>query len=225
MAHEHEHRRELIRVAHRLYDRELIVATDGNLSCRLTEDRFLTTPSGFCKGELTSDDLVVVDRHGRRRSGRHAPSSEFALHAAIYAVRPDVMAVVHAHPPLATAFTVAGRSLEAPLLTEVVLMLGTIPTAPYATPGSIEVAADAARVLATHDACLMAHHGAVTVGRSLREAHQRMEVVEQTARVALAAHALGGARPLPDEAVATLLALRSTLGLSPAPGAGVTPRA
>lgn len=215
MAQEYELRQELIRVCQRLYQRELIVATDGNVSCRLGPQRFLTTPSGVCKGELSREQLVVVDGHGRKLAGSLRPSSEFALHAALYAVRPDVMAVVHAHPPLATAFTVAGKSLATPFLTEVVLSLGAIPTAPYADPGSVEVAAGAARLLATHDACLLDHHGAVTVGRSLAEAFQRMEVVEQTARVAIAAHALGGAHPLEAEAVMRLLALRRSLGLSP----------
>jgi L-fuculose-phosphate aldolase len=220
MASEHLLRRDLVEVCRRLYERGLIVAGDGNVSCRVAGDRFLTTPSGVCKGYLKPEQLVVVDGQGRRIAGGSKPSSEFGMHAAVYRVRDDVQAVVHAHPPIATAFSVAGVSLAAPILTEVVLTLGSIPTAPYATPGTPEVAEGLAPLVRLYDACLLDHHGAVTVGRDLFEAYYRMETLEQTAHVAYVAHGLGGARPLGPESVAALLGTRRSLGLREIPVGG-----
>lgn len=211
MATEYELRRQMIDVCRRLYDRQLIVASDGNVSCRLAGNRFLTTPSGLCKGDLKPEQLVVVDGGGKKVSGTLKPSSEFGMHAAIYQVRPDVLAVVHAHPPSATAFTVAGISLAAPILTEVVLMLGAIHTAPYATPGTPEVGAGVRQILSTFDSCLLDHHGAVTVGKDLREAYHRMETVEQTAKIAMIAHSLGGAVPLECRQVEALQVVRQSI--------------
>ncbi len=201
-------REQLVEICRRLYDKELIVATDGNVSARLGFDRFLTTPSGVCKGFLTPDMLVEADSAGQRLAGELEPSSEFGMHLAIYAVRPDVLAIVHAHPPTATAFSVAGVSLESPILTEVVLMLGAIPTTPYATPGTPEVADAVRKAASTHDAFILDHHGAVTLGRSLDEAYYRMETVEQTAKVHHLAHQLGGAIPLGSRHVAALEEIR-----------------
>lgn len=208
MSNESVLREQLVEVCRQLYAKELIVATDGNVSARLGSDRFLTTPSGVCKGHLSPEMLVVVDGEGRRLEGELKPSSEFGMHQAIYAVRPDIEAIVHAHPPTATAFSVAGVSLEAPILTEVVLTLGTIPTTPYATPGTPEVAEAVRTVARTHDAFILDHHGAVSVGRSLFEAYYRMETVEQTAKVHLMAHQLGGIRPLGAAQVAGLEEIR-----------------
>lgn len=211
MGPEYELRRQMIDVCRRLYERQLIVAFDGNVSCRLVGNRFLTTPSGLCKGNLKPEQLVVVDGQGKKQAGSLRPSSEFAMHAAIYEVRPDVGAVVHAHPPTATAFTVAGKSLAAPILTEVVLMLGVIHTAPYATPGTPEVGAGVRQILKTFDSCLLDHHGAVTVGKDLMEAYHRMETVEQTAKIALMAHTLGGAIPMGAPQVEALHVVRQAL--------------
>ncbi|MBO9541696.1 class II aldolase/adducin family protein [bacterium] len=207
----------LIDVCRRLYERGLIVAADGNVSCRIDAERFLTTPSGMCKGFLSPEDLVVVDLAGRALQGRRKPSSEFGMHAAVYRVRPDVKAVVHAHPPTATAFSVAGVSLMAPILTEVVIGLGAIPTAPYATPGTPQVGEGVARLLVDYDCCILSHHGAVTVGQDLFEAFYRMETLEQTAKVALAAHTLGGPRPLGEDQVEALARTRRAMGLREIP--------
>lgn len=208
MLEEKAHRDALVRICRRLYQERLIVATDGNCSVRLGEDRFLTTPSGVCKGDLEPAMLVVVDAEGRRLEGELPPSSEFGMHLAIYAVRPDVQAIVHAHPPTATAFSVAGVSLEPAILTEVVLTLGAIATAPYATPGTPELAEAVQAIARSHDAFILDHHGAVTLGRHLDQAYHRMETVEQTAKVHLVAHQLGGIRPLASEQVAALAAIR-----------------
>lgn len=204
-------REQLVRVCRQLYAKELIVATDGNVSARLGMDRFLTTPSGVCKGQLTPDMLVLVDAEGRALTGSLKPSSEFGMHLAIYGVRPDAAAIVHAHPPTATAFSVAGVSLEPPILTEVVLTLGAIPTTPYATPGTPAVGEAVRSAAATHDAFILDHHGAVTLGRSLDEAYHRMETVEQTAKVHLVAQQLGGIRPLGASQVEALEEIRRKL--------------
>ncbi|MNK65831.1 L-fuculose phosphate aldolase [compost metagenome] len=204
-------REQLVRVCRQLYAKELIVATDGNVSARLGADRFLTTPSGVCKGYLEPDMLVVVDAEGQKVDGMLKPSSEFGMHLAIYRVRPDAEAIVHAHPPTATAFSVAGVSLEPPILTEVVITLGAIPTTPYATPGTPEVGDAVRGAAATHDAFILDHHGAVTLGRSLDEAYYRMETVEQTAKVHLMAHQLGGIRPLAPVQVEALDEIRRKL--------------
>jgi L-fuculose-phosphate aldolase len=204
-------REQLVRVCRQLYAKELIVATDGNVSARLGADRFLTTPSGVCKGQLEPEMLVVVDAEGRSLAGSLKPSSEFGMHLAIYGVRSDAAAIVHAHPPTATAFSVAGVSLEPPILTEVVLTVGSIPTTPYATPGTPAVGEAVRSAAATHDAFILDHHGAVTLGRSLDEAYYRMETVEQTAKVHLMAHQLGGIRPLAGPQVEALEEIRRKL--------------
>ncbi len=208
-------REQLVRVCRQLYAKELIVATDGNVSARLDSERYLTTPSGVCKGHLEPEMLVVVDAEGRRLEGTLKPSSEFGMHLAIYAVRPDAQAIVHAHPPTATAFSVAGVSLEPPILTEVVLTLGSIPTTPYATPGTPDVGEAVRHAATTHDAFILDHHGAVTLGRSLDEAYYRMETVEQTAKVHLIAHQLGGIRPLDRSQVEALNEIRRKMAAVP----------
>jgi L-fuculose-phosphate aldolase len=208
-------REQLVRVCRQLYAKELIVATDGNVSARLDSERYLTTPSGICKGQLEPEMLVVVDAEGRRLEGTLKPSSEFGMHRAIYAVRPDAQAIVHAHPPTATAFSVAGVSLEPPILTEVVLTLGAIPTTPYATPGTPDVGEAVRNAATTHDAFILDHHGAVTLGRNLDEAYYRMETVEQTAKVHLIAHQLGGIRPLGASQVEALDEIRRKMAAVP----------
>lgn len=208
---EFELRKQVARICHRLYERELIVANAGNVSARVGRDRFLTTPSGVCKGWLEPGDLVVVDGQGRRLAGSRPPSSEFEMHRVIYEERPDVSAIVHAHPALATAFTVAGRDLGEPILTEGLLTIGEIVTAPYATPGTPAVGAGLRDLVRQHDAILLAHHGAVTCAKDLDTAFWYMEIVEHTARTYLAAEALGGARPLPGAEVERLLGIRQRL--------------
>ncbi len=208
---EFELRKQLTRICHLLYERELIIANAGNVSVRAGRGRFLTTPTGTCKGWIEPADLVVVDDQGRKLSGARPPSSEFDMHRVIYEVRPDVNAIVHAHPALATAFTVAGRSLAAPVLTEGLLTIGVIVTAGYATPGTPALGAGLRDLVRQHDAILLEHHGAVTCGKDLDTAFWAMEIVEHTARTHLAAEALGGARSLPGTEVDRLLGVRQRL--------------
>ncbi|MDO9694827.1 MAG: class II aldolase/adducin family protein [Candidatus Latescibacteria bacterium] len=195
---------EIVRVGRLLYERRYVVAGEGNLSARLAPGRFLVTPAGANKGELDRDGLVEVDGDGRPQ-GPGRPSSEWPLHAEIYRLRPDVAAVCHAHPPRATAFACARRDLPASILPEAVLLLGgEVPLAPYATPGTAEVAASIRPFIERHQAILLSNHGVVAVGGTLEEAYRRLEVVERVAEVALDAEKLGGAVRLTTQQVRKL---------------------
>ena len=172
---------------------------DGNVSVRLAPDRLLVTPSGASKVDVAPDDLVVVDLDGRPVGGGRRASSELAMHLAIYRARADVHAVVHAHPPTATGFAVAGETLPDGVLPELVCQVGAVALVPYFTPGTGGAAGAFAPYLARHDAFLMANHGATTVGPTLERAHQRMESLEHAARILLAARLLGRVTPLTHE--------------------------
>jgi L-fuculose-phosphate aldolase len=203
-------RHEIVRVGRLLYERGLIVAGDGNISARLGDDLIVTTPSGACKGMLTPEDMVIVDMEGRPRGARR-PSSELQLHLAVYRRRPDVQAVVHAHPPTAVACTLVGVRLDERLLPEAIITLGVVPTTPFALSGTPEMDAAITPLLPHHNAILLSHHGALTVGRDLMQAFHRMEQVEQVAKILFMARQLGGARPLPPELLDQLDALRIRL--------------
>ncbi len=192
-----EPRTELVRFAHLGWERGYLAATDGNLSLRLEGGRLLITPSGSGKAWLKEDDLLEVDLEGRLLAGQGRPSAELGLHIAAYRAQPGARAVIHAHPPLATALTLAGRTLMVEALPEVLHSLGRVPTVPYATPGSPELAAAAAPFLAEHRALLLEHHGALTLGPDLATAFALTEKLEHAAQMILAAETLGGARPLP----------------------------
>ena len=196
----------LVEVGRRLHARDLVGAAEGNLSVRLGPDRFLVTASGVSKGHLRPADLVVVDGRGAPVRGARRASTELRMHLAAYAARPDVAAVVHAHPVTAIALTVAGLPPPSDLVPEAAVTLGPVAVAPFATPGTDELPAALAPLLADHDAILLARHGAVTLGRTLAEAFERMETLERVARIALAARLLGACEPLPAEAVDRVLA-------------------
>src|SRR5512133_1615912 len=159
-------RRELVEIGRRLHARDLVGAAEGNLSVRLGPDRFLVTASGVSKGHLRPDDLVVVDGRGEPVRGTRRPSTELRMHLAAYAARPDVAAVIHAHPITAVALTVAGLPAPSDLVPEAAVTLGPIAVAPFATPGTDEVPASLGPLLAGHDALLLTRHGAVTLGRT-----------------------------------------------------------
>jgi L-fuculose-phosphate aldolase len=201
-------RREIVEVCRRLYERGLIAGPDGNVSVRMADGRVLVTPAGLSKVEVRPGNLVEVDLDGKKLRGTHRPSSELGMHLRIYRRRPDVRAVVHAHPPAATACAVAGLGVAADVLPELILQLGEVPLVPYATPGTEAVADGLEPFLERHDAFLMANHGATTTGATLRLAHQRMESLEHAARIVLAARVLGRVRTLSAEQVAVLDAAR-----------------
>lgn len=182
----------------------LIAGQDGNLSVRLGPDRVLVTPRGLIKALVRPADMVEVDMRGRRRRGRRNPTSELDLHLRILAHRPDVGAVVHAHPPVATGYALAGQRLQIFVLPELILQCGEVPLVPYGTPGTPELADRLEPHLAGHDAWLLANHGAVTVGATLDAAWIRMESLEHAARIMFVAQGLGRVNELGTEAVARL---------------------
>jgi L-fuculose-phosphate aldolase len=205
-AAEREARAALVETCRRLHARDLIGAGEGNVSVRLGERRFLVTPSGADKGYLAPGELVVVDASGAVVAGSGRASTELRMHLAAYAARPDVHAVVHAHPLTAVALTVAGLPPPNDLVPEAAVTLGEIAIAPFATPGTDEVPASLAPLWARHDVLLLERHGALALGRTLAEAFDRMETLERVARVALVARLAGRCEPLPAAAVAKVLA-------------------
>ena len=199
MATEREIRSEMIRFSHLCYERHLLVAMDGNLSALLPDGNILCTQAGCHKGLVEDQDLVVIDSAGKKVRGRGEPTSEMAMHLACYRSRPDISAVVHAHPPMAIAFTLAGQTLARCVLPEVVMTLGTVPTLDYATTGTDDLADSVGVAMRGHDAVLMDRHGAVCVGTSLLEAFCRLETLEHTATITKNARDLGGVRELDSD--------------------------
>ena len=193
-------REALVRVCAALAARQLIAGQDGNVSLRIGPDRLLVTPSGFAKGALDVDDLVEVSLAGEQLAGRHPATSELGLHLAAYDARPDVHAVVHAHPVTATAFTLLGESIPDGVLAELMLTVGTVAVAPYAQPGTAALGNVVRPLFRQHDVILLAHHGAVAAGRTLQEAHFAMESLEHGARMIHAARQLGRIISLQDAA-------------------------
>ena len=200
-------REELCQVCRLLYDRGYVVGHDGNVSVRLGEGCLLITPSGVSKGRLEPDMLVVCDLEGRVLEGDRYPSSEMAMHLLIYQERPDVGAVVHAHPPVSTAFAICQKTLKEKYLTETISGLGEVPVAPFAMPSTQEVPESIRPFVADHSAVLLANHGALTWGADLWAAFDRMETVEQTAKIYAAVQQLGGGVELTREQTERLLAL------------------
>lgn len=192
-----------------LYDRGYVAANDGNISLKVSEDRLLITPSGVSKGRMTPEMLLVTDMDGTVVEGNRHPSSEGKMHLEVYRGRPDVKAVVHAHPPVSTAFAVCRQGLETPYLSELVAGLGQVPCTPsFAMLSTQEVPESVRPYLADHNALLLANHGALAWGRDLWEAFDRLETVEHTAKIVLNAQLLGGGVPLTEEEVARLQGLR-----------------
>lgn len=203
-------RAEICQVGRRLYGRGLIAGGDGNISARLPGGAILITPSGLCKGELAPEDLVVVDLDGRllhAAPGRRQ-SSEQLLHLHAYRRRPDIAAIVHAHPPTAVALTLAGVSMAEPLLPEALLALGPVLTAPYARTGTAEMGDAIDGIVGDHDAMLLSHHGGLTLADTPTAAYFLMEQIEHCAKIVHAARLLGPIAHLPAERIEELHALR-----------------
>jgi L-fuculose-phosphate aldolase len=209
MTSERKHRKDILRFGKMIHERGFIAATDGNLSVRLGKNRLLTTPTAMCKGMMQDSDLVVCDLDGNRVSGRRHVSSEIAMHLLIYRMRPDVNAIVHAHPPTATGYAAAGVPLSQPLLSEVIICLGNIPLAEYGTPGTPELSQALAPLVPENDAILMSNHGVVTYGDDLHVAYMRMETVEHFARIALVTHLLGRQKLLTERDLEKLQSVRA----------------
>jgi L-fuculose-phosphate aldolase len=194
-----------------LYDRSYVVASDGNISIRLDEERVLATPTMTCKGRMSENALALTDMKGKPLTEKRA-SSELAMHLLIYKERPDVHAVCHAHPPHGTAFAVAGLAIDKPILSEVILTLGCVPLTDYGTPSTDELTEAMRPYVKHHNALLMANHGAVAYGADLWQAFDRLETLEHTAKIAILAKALGGANDLPADAIEKLVNIREKAG-------------
>jgi L-fuculose-phosphate aldolase len=206
-------RDDLVSFGKMLHGQSFVAATDGNLSVRLDQERVLVTPTCVSKGMMQPEDMVVVDLNGKKLSGgAHDPSSEIVMHLTVYCMRPDVGAVVHAHPCTATGFASAGIALDEPLCSEVVITLGSVPLAPYATTGTMALSDSLRPYIPFRNAILMANHGVVTYGEDLCRAYMRMEAVEHYAKIVLAARQLGSARSLDSHELEKLEAARSQYG-------------
>ncbi len=197
----------MIEACHRLTDLGLLAACEGNVSIRLDDHRILCTPRGVRKGQLHASDLVFLDADGHPREGERQPSTELRIHLEAYRAQSWVQAVVHAHPVVATGLAIAGVALPDGLTAEAAAYLGPIPLAPYAMPGTDDLPRELAPYLKDHAAVLMAHHGAVTLGRTIEEACDRMEVLERLASHYVAACQVGGARTIAPDELAPLNAI------------------
>jgi L-fuculose-phosphate aldolase len=206
---ERDLRKQLVRFGRWINRLGFAPGTSGNLSARLDGDLILATPTGCSKFLLEPSDMVIVDLDGNQLSGSRRVTSEIDMHLTIYRMRSDVAGVVHAHPPTATGFASAGIALDEPLCSEIVMTLGVVPLAPYATTGSQSLGQSLAPFIANHDAILMSNHGAVTYGSTLLDAFLQMETVEHFAKVCLIARQLGGGQPLRHDMLHELYEARS----------------
>ena len=198
---------EMCLVGKLLYDRGYVVSNDGNISVRVAENEILITPSGVSKGRMTTDMMVRTDLEGNVLEGNRYPSSESKMHLRIFCSRPDVMSVVHAHPPISTAFAVAHRPLTERYLSEMVIGLGEVPVTEFAMPSTDEVPDSIVPFIADHSALLLANHGALAWGPSLWAAFDRLEVVEQTAKIHLYVDQLGGGKEISPQQAQQLRAM------------------
>ena len=216
--HEEQVRADIVEAGRRMYARGYVASNDGNISARLDDERLLTTPKSVSKGFMTPDMLVIVDRDGKKVSGERDASSELPMHLEVYRNRPDVGAVCHAHPPLATGFAVAGIPLTRAVLAEVITTLGSIPIAAYGTPSTSELPAAVRKYIKAHDGMLLANHGAVTCGPNVMAAYYKMETIEHFAKISLVARLLGGENLISRDEVERLQGLRGMYGIAaPAP--------
>src|SRR5471032_1711151 len=218
MSSESTLRGDIVEIGRRMYARGYTASNDGNISVRLGADRLLMTPKSVCKGFMTPEMMCITDLEGRKLQGERDPSSEMLMHLEVYRQRPDVQAVVHAHPPTATGFAVAGIPLDRAVLAEVLTTLGSIPIAEYATPSTKELPEAVRKYIRAHDGMLLANHGALTVGADLFSAYYKMETIEHFAKISLVARMLGRENLLSREEVTRLQDLRGAYGIrAPAP--------
>src|SRR5438477_9824130 len=204
-------RRDICRIGQLMYERSYVVSSDGNVSVRLDDGRIIATPTQTCKGRMTEDLLAITDLEGRSLNGIRA-SSELAMHLLVYREREDVRSVCHAHPPHGSAFAVAGLAIDQPILSEVILTLGCVPLAEYGTPSTDELTEAMRPLVRHHNALLMANHGAVAYGADVWQAFDRLETLEHTAKIAILARVLGGARNLPPDSIEKLIEVRERAG-------------
>lgn len=205
---------QILDIGRRMYQKGFVAANDGNISCKIAKDVILATPTGVSKGFMDADMLVEMTLDGEiLKQGAYAPSTEVKMHIRAYRENPEIMAVTHAHPPAATAFAIAGLPLDRPLLTEPIVLLGSVPVARYATPGTQEVPDSIAPFCTTHNAVLLSNHGALTWGKDLLQAFYRLESVEYYAMITMyTENILGKANYLSEKQIEPLLETRGNMG-------------
>lgn len=219
-ADETQLREQICSICKMMYDRGYIGGPAGNVSARLSETRYLITPSIPFKQLLRPEQMLIVDQSGAKTGPETdavrglKPTSEVFMHLEIYQQRPDVGAVVHAHPTFCVALTSAGKPMNTQVLTEGMIFLGSVPTAEFGAPTTQELVDSISELVKTHDAVLLSHHGALTLGKTLLEAYARMEVLEQVAQVQSVVEQLGGMKRLPDVQVRKILEVRKKMGMS-----------
>jgi L-fuculose-phosphate aldolase len=208
MKTETDYRHDIVEIGKRIYAKGFVASNDGNFSIRIADNEVLITPTGMSKAYLSPDQIIKVNMSGERIDGYLKPSSELPFHLKIYEIREDVKSVVHAHPPISTAFAVAGIPLDDTILPEAILSLGCIPLAKYGTPGTEELVETVEGTILGCDAILLANHGALTVGPDIYTAYYRMETMEHFAHIDWVARTLGQVNQLGTEDVQKLLELR-----------------
>ncbi|MEC1524164.1 class II aldolase/adducin family protein [Neobacillus niacini] len=211
---DHQAKEMICEIGRRVYNRNYVAANDGNISVKVGPNEIWTTPTGVSKGYMTPDMMVKMDLSGKVLAGDLKPSSEVKMHLRVYNENPEVNAVVHAHPPIATSFAIAGTPLDKPVLPEAIVLLGNVPVAPYALPGTQEVPDSIAPYCNTHNAVLLANHGALTWGRDLMEAYFRMESLEHYANILMhSTYILKKANELNNAQIADLIKIRESMGI------------
>lgn len=209
-----ELKQHICEIGRRVYEKGFVAANDGNISVRVGKDAFFVTPTGVSKGFLTPDMIIKVNGDGEVLEGSYKPTSEMKMHLRVYKERPDVYAVVHVHPPYATAFAVAGIPLNQATMPELVVLLGTIPLAGYGTPSTEEVPEAVAEYVHNHQGVLLENHGALTWGRDLEHAYFLMESLEFCAKINWLARQMNGDRELSERNVERLLQLKANIGIA-----------
>ena len=215
MVSEFEIKKQICDIGKRIYDRRMVAANDGNISVKISDNEYLCTPTGVSKGFMTPEYICKIDGEGNvlQANGKFKPSSEIKMHLRVYQKRPDVKAVVHAHPIYATSFAIAGIPLTQPIMPEAVIALGCVPIAEYGTPSTMEIPDNVEKYLPYFDAVLLENHGALAYSDSLLNAYYKMESLEFYAQLMFISKMLGGPKELSEEQVKTLYALRSKYGL------------
>ncbi len=204
---------QIVEIGRRLYAKGFAAGNDGNLSIRADKNRVICTPTLVCKGFMSAKDLCTVDLEGKQLSGKRRRTSEILLHLEIYKQNPNARAVVHCHPPHATAFAIAGEQIPTGIIPEVEIFLGVVPLAPYETPGNDRFAATIRPFANNSTAVLLSNHGTVSWGATLEQAYWYTEILDAYCRMLILTKIIGGARRLPAEKVRELLALRTVFGM------------
>lgn len=216
MATENEIKQQICDIGKRIYDRRMVASNDGNISVRISENEYLCTPTGVSKGFMTPEYICKIDGEGNVLEANEGfrPSSEIKMHLRVYAKRPDVKAVVHAHPIFATSFAIAGIPLTQPIMPEAVIALGEVPIAEYGTPSTEEIPDAVEKYLPYYDAVLLANHGALSYSDSLLAAYHKMESLEFYAELLFRSRQLGGPKEFTNEQVKRLYEIRRNFGMT-----------